>query len=336
MRCALVITGENMAERLPFVGEDGIMPAVSHPLPSRRSRLVYVHSFQDQNIWRINTSAPGAPSSAPPAMSIASTRQEGMPQLSPDGRRVAFWSDRSGENEIWLSDVDGGNPIQLTFMGPGVRGYPHWSPDGRFIVFHSAFEGQWDVFVIPTSGGKARNLTSHPANDFLPSFSRAGKWIYFNSNRSGEFRIWKMPASGGDPVQVKDAVGYAPQESPDGADLYYVQTFDAPSALWRVPVSGGLPVKMVETVVLANFVVLQGGIYYIDRPSGQGDVHYFDLPSGTTRLQYFNFVTRKSTTVVPNLGAVDIPLTATADGRMILFPRIDSSVDDLMLVENFR
>jgi serine/threonine protein kinase/dipeptidyl aminopeptidase/acylaminoacyl peptidase len=332
----MVVTGENSPERLPSVGVDGIMPVVSPRLPSRLSRLVYVHSSQDVNIWRIDTSAPGAPASSPAAVAIASTRQEGMPQLSPDGRRVAFWSDRSGESEIWLADLDGANPIQLTSMGAGVRGYPHWSPDGRFIVFHSAFEGQWEVFEIPASGGRARNLTSNPANDYLPSFSADGKWIYFNSSRSGEFRIWKMPASGGDPVQVKDAVGFAPQESPDGAYLYYVQTFDAPSALWRVPVSGGAPVKMVESVLLANFVVLQGGIYYIDRSSSQGDVHYFDLPSGKTRLQYFDFATRKSRTVVPDLGVVDIPLTATADGRTILFPRIDSSVDDMMLVENFR
>jgi Tol biopolymer transport system component/predicted Ser/Thr protein kinase len=332
----LVVSGENTPVRLPFVGEDGIMPVVSPPGPGRLTRLVYVHSFQDTNIHRVEIASPGALASTPPAVSIASTRQDSMPQLSPDGRRVAFWSDRSGENEIWLADVDGTNPVQLTAMGAGARGYPHWSPDGRFIVFHSALEGQWEIFLIPSSGGKPRNLSSNPANDFLPSFSRDAKWIYFDSNRSGEFRIWKMPASGGDPVEVKGAIGYAPQESPDGAYLYYVQTFDAPSALWRVPVSGGTPVKILEGVVLANFVVLQGGIYYIDRPSGQRDIHYLDMPSGTTRLQYFDFVTRRSTTVARDLGPVDTPITATADGRTIFFPRIESSVDDLMLVENFR
>ena len=190
--------------------------------------------------------------------------------------------------------------------------------------------------MIPAAGGKPRNLTSHPAIDSFPSFSRDGKWIYFTSNRTGEDQIWKIPASGGDAVQVTNNVGFAPFESPDGAYLYYMQTVDTPSPLWRLPTSGGVPVKVLEGVVLANFVVLEGGIYYIDRPSGEGGIYYIDRPSGETRLQYFDFATRRSTTVARNLGNVDIRLTASPDGRTILYSRVDSSVDDLMLVENFR
>jgi hypothetical protein len=103
-----------------------------------------------------------------------------------------------------------------------------------------------------------------------------------------------------------------------------------------MPTSGGVPVKVLEGVVLANFVVLEKGIYYIDRPSGEGGIYWFDLPSGETRLQYFDLATGKSTTVARNLGNVGIPLTASADGRTILYDRMDASVDDLMLVENFR
>ena len=141
------------------------MPVVSRPQPGRPPRLVYVRSFPDFNIWRVETSAPGAPASSPPVVAISSTRRDGMPQLSPDGRRVAFASDRSGEGEIWLADPDGSNAVQLTSMGALATGYPHWSPDGQLIVFHSNLEGQWEVYVIPAAGGKPRNLTSHPASD---------------------------------------------------------------------------------------------------------------------------------------------------------------------------
>ena len=129
---------------------------------------------------------------------------------------------------------------------------------------------------------------------------------------------------------------YAPQESPDGESVYYVGGIDGPSVLWRLPASGGVPVKVLEGVYLANFAVLTGGIYYIDRPSGQGGTHYVDLPTGETRLRYFDFATRRSTTVARNLGTVDIPLTVSRDGRTILYSRLDSSVNDLMLVANFR
>jgi Tol biopolymer transport system component/DNA-binding winged helix-turn-helix (wHTH) protein len=319
----LVVAGEKpefTAARLPFVGEDGLMPVLSRPQPGRPSRLVYVRSFSDWNIWRVETSAAGARASAPPAVSISSTRGEWMPDFSPDRRRVAFVSNRSGESEIWLADPDGSSAIQLTSMGANPGG-PRWSPNGELITFHSNPDGHAEVYVIPSAGGKPRTVT----NGGFPSFSSDGRWIYFTSNRGGGLHIWKVPASGGTAVQVTNNTGDLAQESPDGAYIYYVQTIDRPSALWRQAVSGGVPVKALERVVLGNYVALDRGIYYMDRPSGE------------TLLQYFDFATRKSTTVAGNLGSPFLAsLTASADGRAILYARVDSSVDDLMLVENFR
>jgi Tol biopolymer transport system component len=88
----LSAAGSTAPTRLPFVGEDGVTPAVSRPQTGRPVRLMYVRSYQDQNIVRIETSAPGVPASSPPSNAIASTRFEGSPQFSPDGRRVVFTS----------------------------------------------------------------------------------------------------------------------------------------------------------------------------------------------------------------------------------------------------
>ena len=327
--------GENTPYRLPSVGEDGRMAVVSRPQPGRPRRLAYVRSFQDSNIWRVETSAPGALASSPPGVLISSTRADLQPQFSPDGRRVASYSDRSGSGEIWLSDRDGANAVQLT-SGGAVGGFPRWSPDGKLIVFQSNLDGQWEIYVIPAAGGKPRNLSAHPAADVWPSFSHDGQWIYFSSNRTGDWQVWKMPASGGATVQLSFNGGIQPFESPDGAYVYYVQTREAPSPLWRVPASGGAPVKVLDGVLLANFAVLEKGIYYIERPSGEVGFYYVDVPLGETRLQYFDFAARRSTTVARNLGPVMIGLAASADGRTILYSRVDSSVDDLMLVENFR
>ena len=95
-------------------------------------------------------------------------------------------------------------------------------------------------------------------------------------------------------------------------------------ALWRLPTSGGQPVKVLEGVVQRNFVVLERGIYYVDQHLREA------------RLQFFDFATGRSRTVARNLGDVLPSLTASPDGRTILYTRVDSSVDDLMLVENFR
>jgi Tol biopolymer transport system component len=276
------------------------------------------------NIWRVETSGPGVPTSLPPILAISSTRTDWSTQFSPDGRRVAFESDRSGQFEIWLADPDGSNAVQLTSMDAPASGDPRWSPDGQTIAFNSNLEGQQEIYLIPAGDGKPRRLTSHPANDQLPSFSRDGNWIYFGSNRTGQDQIWKIPASGGEAAQVTHNGGYVAFEAPDGASVYYTQTPYAPSALWRLPTSGGQPVKVLEGVVWRAFVILERGIYYINRLSGEA------------RLQFFDFATGRSTTVARNLGDVRSGLTATPDGRTILYSRVDSSVDDLMLVENFR
>ncbi len=320
----LAVPGGGTPVRLPFVGEDGLMPVVSRPQPGRPPRLAYVRSYADYNIWRVQTSAPGNTASSPPVVAISSTRWDGTPQFSPDGRRVAFASSRSGEAEIWIADPDGSNAVQLTSVG-AVPGFPRWSPDGELIAFHSNPEGQAEVYVIPAAGGKPRNLTSHPAADAFPRFSPDGGWIYFSSNRTGgDSAIWKIPSRGGEAVRVTNSVGLEPFVSPDGASLYYVENVDRLSPLWRLPLAGGVAVKVLEEVVMGNFTVLEGGIYYIDGPSGN------------VRLQYFDFATRRSRTVAGNLGKVTVGLTASPDGRTILYPRMDSSVEDLMLVENFR
>jgi len=322
------IPGGHPPAKVPFVGENGTMPVVSHPQPGRPSRLVYVRYTDVRNIWRISTSAPGAPASSPPSAAITSTSLNMSPQFSPDGRRVAFDSDRSGPTEIWLADPDGSNAVQLTSMaatmGARITGTPRWSPDGQLIAFDSNLEGHYHVHVIPAAGGKPRRLTSDPADNHVPSFSRDGKWIYFSSNRTGEYQIWKIPVAGGEAVQVTHNTGFAAFESPDGAYVYYTQTAGAPGPLWRIPASGGQPVKVLEGVVQLAFTVSDKGIYYIDRPADE------------TRLQFYNPASGRSTAVARNLGDVSQGLTVSPDGRTILYPRMDSPVNDLMLVENFR
>jgi Tol biopolymer transport system component len=305
-----------------------VMPVVSRPQPGKPARLVYVRSSTDYNIWRVETSAVGAPTSSPPVVAIASTRTDLQPLFSPDGSRVVFGANRSESYEIWVSDPNGMNAVKLTSMGAPITGAPRWSPDGQMIAFGSNVEGQFEIYVIPAAGGKPRRVTSHPALDHAPSFSSDGKWIYFGSNRTGQYQVWKTPVAGGDAVQVTRDGGFASRESPDGAYLYY-HTPAAPGGsigLWRLPVSGGQAVKVLDNVDGANFAVLERGIYYIETKSGEARLHFYDLAS------------RKSITIARNLG--DVPsvggLTASPDGRSILYSRLDSSIDDLMLVENFR
>ncbi len=112
-------------------------------------------------------------------------------------------------------------------------------------------------------------------------------------------------------------------ESADGKSIYY-NTVSVVSSVWRKPLSGGDPVKVIDGVVWFNWWMMPNGAYYIDRQAGEA------------RLQYLNFGTNKTTTIAGNLGEVSAGLTASPDAKTIIFSRMDSSADDLMLVENFR
>ena len=319
----MAVIGGGTPTRIPFVGEDALTPAISRPADGKPPRLVYVRSFNDDNFWRIETSAVGAPTTFLPVMAISSTKREYHCKFSPDGSKVVFSSNRSGDQEIWVSDPNGSNAVQLTNLHALDANCPSWSPDGQLIVFSATVDREFEVFTIPAAGGKPRRVTSNPSIDLACSFSRDGKWIYFNSTRSGDYRVWKVPVDGGDEVLVTPNQGGQAFESSDGKYLYYLST-SINSPLWRIPLSGGAAMKVLDGVTWFNLCLVERGASYIDQLDGD------------RRLRFLNFATDKPTTVAHNLGEVRSGLAVSPDGKTILFARTDSSVDDLMIVENFK
>jgi Tol biopolymer transport system component/DNA-binding winged helix-turn-helix (wHTH) protein len=320
-------------QRLVSLGENVIRPAIS----PRGQRLAYMHLYVNTNIWRI--AAPvlngghDVKSLAPvnsAAPFISSTRDDSAPQFSPDGRRVAFTSDRSGNFEIWVCDSDGSNSVQLTsFRGPYVT-TPRWSPDGGRIAFDSNAEGEFDIWAISANGGKPQRMTTHPANDGNPSWSRDGRWIHFDSARTGEQQVWKIPADGGEAVQESRDGGFAPLESSDGKFLYYLKGLTETN-LWKIPVQGGQALKVLEGLSnYLNLAIVEKGVYFV--PSRNTAVG--------SSVQFLSFATNKITPVVSVQKPLDLNsrggLAVSPDGRWILYTQFDQAGSELLLVENFR
>jgi Tol biopolymer transport system component/predicted Ser/Thr protein kinase len=314
-------SGSGKPQRLASVGEGGSYPAISR----LGHRLAYTRELADPNIWRVGVAGPQG-KTTPPMSFISSTRDEAGPEFSPDGKRIAFASDRSGGYEIWLCNSDGSNPVKLTAFGGPLTVGQRWSPDGEHLVFFSDAEGQYEIYVISANGGKPQRLTSDPANDLVPSWSRDGKWIYFASNRSGEHQVWKMPAHGGAAVQVTRKGGSMPVESPDGRVLYYKKRGEDTLGLWKVPVKGGEESQVLESFSGGSeFAVVDEGIYFNPRPDSAG--HY--------SIQFFSFASKKTRVVATLEKPVFHGFTVSPDGRWILYSQIDQQGKDLMLVENF-
>ena len=205
----------------------GGVSAVDVAVSREGHRLAYSQETADWDIWRLDLQR-GRGTGGAQTRFIASTRIDGNPQFSPDGKQVAFTSERSGGLEIWLADDRGGNLLRLTSFGrDGTPGSPRWSPDGKTIAFdvYASAEGSTgDIYVVSASGGPPRRVTKASSEDVTPSWSRDGRWIYFSSNRSGQMQVWKVPSDGedaGSARQVTRRGGFAPIESTDGKYVYF-------------------------------------------------------------------------------------------------------------------
>jgi Tol biopolymer transport system component len=146
--------------RLPFVGDRGVTPQVSRGPAGRPARLAYVRSFTDSNVWRLDVASAGAPAIAPPVSAVSSTFADGTAHVSGDGRRVTFVSNRSGEGEVWVADLDGASAVAVTSMSANP-GFTRWSPDGQSIAFHSIPRGRPKCSSCrPAAGGCATSRTT--------------------------------------------------------------------------------------------------------------------------------------------------------------------------------
>lgn len=246
-------------------------------------RLVYARYFMDDNIWRMQVS--GERSSMPKPV-IASIFADHTPDYSPDGKRLAFASTRSGFEEIWTADTDGSRPLQLTNLRATQTANPRWSPDGKEILFNSWDHRQSDLWTVTVSDGTLRRLTNDPANENEPRWSRDGKSIYYSSDKSGRYEIYKMSAEGGAGAQVTRGGGINPNESPDGLLLYYAKTPFSPTAIWRVPVGGGNEEKVLDGLSYSlNFAVADEGIYFLSVGDRETDtaLELYELRTGKTK-----------------------------------------------------
>lgn len=261
---------------------------------------------------------------------VADDNGNAGPQFSPDGKRIAFMSTRSGAWQIWVSDTNGANPRQVSFTESA--GTPRWSPDGRSIAFDAPFEGETRVFVVKVDGditdrdgrdGKD-NERAHPiVRGLVPSFSRDGKWVYFASDQTGDWQVWKVTIRGGREEQVTTNGGFAALESGDGYIYYSKSRYPQPE-ICRVPVTGGTESCVLQHLrprTWASWAVTREGILFAE-----------DLPDGHPTLSLYDPAKHELRDLV-SLRSAPFWVGASADGKRAIMNDADerqiSMVDNL-------
>jgi Tol biopolymer transport system component/DNA-binding winged helix-turn-helix (wHTH) protein len=309
--------GDGSLRRLTFA-RDPHWPTIS-PVGDR---LAYSSSSDKVNIYRRDLSHPSSPAVA----LSSSTREQENPQYSPDGKRIAFASSRGGSREIWRSDPDGTNLLQISAL-KGYATRPQWSPDGKKIVFGTHQGDRQEIFVVDVAEGVPRKLETNVLNISMPSWSRDGKSIYFRSFEPLGHKIFRCPATGGDATPLLTGTdATSPQESPDGAALYYTaRNFN--TALIKLALSDGSSESPVEGMPSINdenqWVVVTGGVYFVPAQAPKS-------------LCYFDFATKRTRVVFENQMPLADGLSLSPDGRTLLYSQTDEENTDIMLADHFR
>src|ERR1700757_4267251 len=109
------------------------------------------------------------------------TRAVGNTAWSPDGKSIAFVTNTTGRNNIWIVPAEGGWPMQLT-VSDQRQTAPAWSPDGKWIAYQSDYDGdeQWDIFLVSPKTGKGVNLTpTREIAEMSPTWSPDGRYLAY-------------------------------------------------------------------------------------------------------------------------------------------------------------
>ena len=289
--------------------------------------LVYEQGISRWDVWRLDLKDAKHRQKAPFAL-VSEKGDKMRPELSPDGKKVAFESDRLGFWDIWTCDVNGSRCDQITSLH-GTAGRARWSPDGRYIAFEFHPHERSEIYIVEVPGGVPRLLPTIPGSDNLsPSWSRDGKWIYFASKRGGEaFQVWRVPAADGVPEQLTRHGGISPVESVDGRYLYYSKYEQ--NGIWRMPLHGdGGEVRVLSDMdpdSWPNWALSTEGIYF--------------LKFGKFRhasLAFYDFAENTTHTVWPLEKQAGWGLSLSSDGRSLLYIQDQFAESNLMLVRNFR
>jgi TolB protein len=174
---------------------------------------------------------------------------------SPDGKKIAFYSDRTGDYEIYVMNPDGTGVVQLTNV-PGTDDMPAWSPDGTRIAFISDRTGDNEIYLMNADGTNVKRLTEHPGDDIHPKWSPDGQRLLFNSSRESRdqkdpdtYEVYSMKADGTGVQRItrEGGVNTYASWSPDGKKIAFRKVVGTNSEIFVMNADGSGHVNLTKS-----------------------------------------------------------------------------------------
>jgi Tol biopolymer transport system component len=300
--------------RLAF-GEEGSGPA------RNRGRIAYVRGRQVLEIWRMD------PSAADPTASLArfiySTRAEMTPSYSEDRSRIVFASNRSGSSEIWMTDGDGHEPVQLTHLDGPLAGAPSFCKDGRHIAFDARIGGRSRLYVLDIDDRVPRVINSGDVDLSLPAWSDDCRWILASDGRA---RLFTLPAAGGTPVRFTTHDSYLAQVAGDRI-VFNLTRPDGVRLAMKVASSGeekdlpGIPLLSYDDAWAATPL----GVFFTTGARSEPTLNFYDFAQASARR-----IGKLNRPPAPGGG---LGLAASRDGRGLLYTQNADTETDIAIVD---
>jgi eukaryotic-like serine/threonine-protein kinase len=153
------------------------------------------------------------------------------PVWTPDGKRIAFLSNKEGPQNLFWQMADGSGGLERLTTSENTQVPRSWSPDGQLLAFiEPTLTGGMDISVLRLSdpsassgqGRKAEPFLQTPSNETVPAFSPDGRWLAYVSDESGRYEVYVQPYPGpGGKWQVSTEGGTEPIWNPNGRELFY-------------------------------------------------------------------------------------------------------------------
>ena len=216
-----------------------------------------------------------------------------QPRLSPDGKRVAFASDRSGQWDIYVLDLDKRMTTQLTHNQTHEL-CPSWSPDGKWLAYSrlAPASGVWELWLASIEDRTERSI----GPGLLPCWSPDGSHIAFQRPRQRDgmlFSVWKVQLNNGEPswptevAAEPDAALISPAWSPDGKQLAFCRV---PARSLSKGVNGATArpaesdIWLIETDGSGRIRLTDGGTNFGPRWSADGRIFFSSDRDGRERV----------------------------------------------------
>jgi dipeptidyl aminopeptidase/acylaminoacyl peptidase len=310
-----VYTADGSLGTLAMAWRDGVAQGVA------------VRVDTDHDVWDLELDPDTHEAAGPPERRIRSTASDLHPQVSPDGRELAFVSRRSGRPAVWLAGIDGARQRQLTYLDNEVAGYPRWSPDGRRIVFHATLPNRKrEIYSVDAAEGIEQRLFE----GCCPTWARDGKHLYVTDVATADDANTIARVRIADGRRERLFVGELAVETADGRALLYAKELE-PGVFLRS--LDGDVASNSELRLVADYTPALGGIV----PVADGFFYLGHTPEGRPRaFRFYDFAGGAARDVAPAPRSTLLGLAITPDGRHLLYSAAASERGGDLVVLRFR